>query len=271
MLIPPGGAGAIRIATREPLRPLAHVIQALSRIGLGGRPAELVGTPRAIVTEEGEHAVLFALRSTGAGPVLERHIGLIFGDTHLALIDGRVGDAPEFARYAELVDRITRSWCMGLGGERWRRCFYQPPPGWAGLSRFQTDVWLAPGFPRHHAVISVFHARPERTTRPAQQHSRLFEHLTGEFRPLGSSMVSPIRAHSGLIGEIALFEAGAGDRLQHAANVGFTDGRYNYLVRVESDAAMLDTATSAFRAVYESIEPIPRPTADLSTLVHWAE
>ncbi|MCE9573424.1 MAG: hypothetical protein K8W52_09720 [Deltaproteobacteria bacterium] len=271
MLVPPDGAGVIRIATREPLRPIGVVMAELARHGLGGRPVAPIAPARAFVTEEGEHAAVFGLRATGEPRVLERHVGVVFGDAHVAIVDGRVGEAADFARYADLVERITRAWCMGLGADRWRRYYYHPPAGWAGLSRHQGDVWLAPGYPARNATISVFHARPERSTRAIEQHGRLFEHLTSEYVPLGPSAANPLRADSGLIGEIALFEARHGAGVQHAANVGFTDGRYTYLLRLESDAATLDEATTMFRRVYESIEPVPRASVDLSTLVHWSE
>jgi hypothetical protein len=270
LLVPPDGASAlIRVHARLPLRPVRAVLAEYARAGLGGAAAELAAPPRAVSTDESEYAVLAELGV--ARPELRRFLGIILGDAHMAVIDGRVASAELVPEVGELVERITVTWCLGLGGERWRRFYYHPPPAWAGLERDRADVWLAPTYPLNSGTISVFFARPQQATRAMEQHARMFEKLTAEYGVAGPSPPRPVRARSGLLGEVVTFQTTINGRLRHAGNVGFTDGRHVYLLRLETDDEHRAENIAVFQRVVESVEPLPMPSRDLGGLVHWSE
>lgn len=272
MLLPADpSVGFLRIRHREALRPLAHVIADTLGPGLGGLPAEVVGQPRVVGTDEGEFAVLVEIAARSAQKELRRYLGVIFGDEYLAVVDGRVARAPDFERFRDLVERLTLSHCMGLGGDRWRRFNYQPPRGWDGVGRHRADVWLAPGYPRNPGMITIYHARPEQSTRPMLQHGKLFEELTTEYAAVGPSEPKAVQTDSGLVGQTVFFEARIGDQLRRAANVGFSDGRYVYIMRLETDDPHKDVNTEAFTRVFRSVESLPWPRQDLGALVHWTD
>ncbi len=270
MLVPPDQSiGFIRIRAREPLRPIAAIIEAYARLGLGGGAVALVRPPRILTTDEGEYAAVFELSQVDERP-LRRTVGVVFGDEHTATIDGRVALAEEAPRFADLVERLTLAHALGLGGDRWRRYFYTPPSGWGGLERHRADVWLAPGYPRNSGTITVFHARPPQRTRPLQQHARIFEDLTHEFAG-SETPPQPIQTTAGMVGQVVRFEAQIDGSLRRAANVGFADGRYLYFLRLETDETHREVNTTAFLRVARSIEALPWPRQDLGALVHWSD
>jgi len=249
-----------------PLRPLRETIKQMIELGLGGEAVKLVAPPRMIATAEGEYGAVFELASARA----RRHVGVVFGDDSLALVDGRVADAARFAEYAELVEGLTMSISLGLGTDRWRRFWYEPPAGWRGLTRVRADVWLAPQFPEHYGVITVFHARPETATRTLLQHHKLFEELTSEYGGRRTEP-SPVQTKSGMVGQVVGYEGTVGDITRNAANVVFSDGRYMYLMRVECDAAHRDEYTALFLRMIETVESIPWPRQNLAGFIHWSE
>jgi hypothetical protein len=272
MLVPADPTtGFFRIRAREALRPLSHVVADLLRPGLGGLPAELSGAPRVVATDEGEFAALVEFHAKSGERELRRHVGIIFGDEHIAIVDGRVAHADQFDFFRDIVERLTTSYCMGLGGDRWRRYFYRPPRGWDGVERHRADVWLPPRYPKNPGMITVFHARPEQTTRPMLQHGKLFEELTSEYGKVGPGEPQPIQTESGMVGQVVQFQATLGGALRRAANVGFSDGRYVYLMRIESDDEHKDANTEAFLGMVRSVKSLPWPRQDLGVLVHWSD
>lgn len=268
---PEPSVGFIRVRAREPLRPLPQVLAECVAAGIGGLPAELVDKPRVVGTNEGEFAALAELVARAEGRELRRYLGLVAGDEYAAIVDGRVARADEFARFADLVERMTLAHSMGLGSDRWRRFYYRPPRGWDGVARHRADVWLAPDYPRNPGMITVFHARPERATRTTVQHARLFEDLTAEFGVTGPSEPTAIQTASGLMGQTVFFEGQTALGVRRVANAGFADGRYAYVMRLETDDAHREVNTDAFVKVYRSVEALPWPRQHLDALVHWTD
>ena len=266
-LIPPDPApGIVQVRHGLALRPLREIVAQLIELKLGGEPVELVAPPRMIATAEGEYGAVFEL----VGAHARRAIGVVFGDDSLAMVDGRVVDATRFADFAELVEQLTMGISLGLGTDRWRRFWYQPPSGWGGFSRVRADVWLAPGYPSRYGIITVFHARPETATPTLLQHHKLFEELTSEY---GGRRTEPtaVQTKSGMLGQAVGYEGHVDGITRNAGNAVFSDGRYMYLMRVESDEAYRDEHTAAFFRMVETVEAIPWPRQNLAGFVHWSE
>jgi hypothetical protein len=117
----------------------------------------------------------------------------------------------------------------------------------------------------------VFHARPEHATQPTMPHSKLFEELTSEYSAAGPSEPRPVQTDSGLVGQSVFFEAVIEGVVRRVANVGFGDGRYVYVMRLETDDAHKDANTDAFMKVFRTVESLPWPRQDLEALVHWTD
>jgi hypothetical protein len=270
MLIAPDPAdGVIRIRSRAPLRPLRLVVEDYARQGIGGARLDLVGTPKSFATDEGEYAAVFELAASPGGSTVGCALGVVVGDDHIALVDGRTLRVEARPELRERVETLARSFCLGLGSDRWRRYFYASPFGWQGLERPRADVWLAPGFPRNSGMISVFQARPELPSRPIAQHRRLFEDLTSEWG--APEEARSIATKSGLAGETVTFQATFNGNRRRAANVGFADGRYVYFMRLETDEAHLDPNTNAFLQLVQSVEALPAPRVDAAAAIHWSD
>jgi len=254
-LVPPAPAeGVIQIRHHLRLRPVREIVEQIVETKLGGEAMALVAPPRKLTTVEGEYGARFDV----AGPGIVRSIGLVYGDDAMTIIDGRAfGDS-----YTTLVDSLTIGLDLGLGTDRWRRFWYEPPAGWEGLERVRADVWLAPGFPKPDAMITVFHARPESKT-ALVQHYKLFEELTSEYG-VRRSEPRPVQTRSGLEGHVVEF---AGEsRCATQALLG--DGVYLYPLRLESTAAL---HADIFMRVIESVEALPLPKQQLGGVTHWSE
>ena len=271
MLVPPEPAtGVIQILHRQPLRSLFEIAQHLAQLPLVGRPVKLLAMPRAITTDDGEHGAILQLGTGPGDREARRIVGVVFGDDWLSTVDGRVATPAQFDAFGEIVERLTLSLGLGLGSERWRRFFYQPPVGWNGLARFRADLWLAPGFPKAPGKISVFHARPEHETPAIVQHLKLFEELTGEYAP-GRGQPRAITTASGMSGQLVTYDVTIRGEAHHASNVVLADGRYLYPLRLETDPAHQGEHTAALMALVDSIEPLPAPRQNLAWLAHWSE
>ena len=267
MLLPPDpGTGVIQLRHRQPLRSFADLVAHTTNVAIGGQAMKLIAPPRAITTDEGEYGAIVQLGSDK----VRRSVGVVYGDEAMSTVDGRTAAADKFELYAEMVDKLTQSLALGLGTDRWRRFRYQPPKGWDGFARFRSDVWLAPGFPKAYGAITVFHARPENESRVLVQHHKLFEELTIEFGARRGEP-RPMQTRSGLVGQAVQYEATFGGEIRNAANAVFADGRYMYLVRIDTDQAHRDRHTDAFLELAASIESVPWPRQDLAGLIHWSE
>lgn len=263
VLVPPdapAARGLIRIHDREPRRPLAAIVARLGSGGAAGSDFTLSDGPHPLVTHEGEHAAFVECRLRGAAAEVQRSVGIVMGDEHFAIIDGRVDDPARFQRFHDVVLALTWSYSLGLGTNRWRPFHYQPPAGWRGLGRVRSEVWLAPSFPRRRGTITVFHARPLTASATARQHRALYEDLTSEVRREGEARPAAPSRH-GLTGLTADLR---GDDVA-ITNVAFEDDRYVYLLRMEADEASDVETRRAFAEVAASARPIPRPAPEATT------
>ena len=253
LVAPEPAAGVIQIRHHLRLRPVREIVQQIVDAQLGGHGMTLVAPPRQITTVEGEYGARFDV----AGAGISRSIGVVYGDDAMTLIDGRAfGDS-----YGELVDSLTIGLDLGLGTDRWRRFWYEPPAGWEGLPRVRADVWLAPSFPKPDTTITVFHARPESKT-ALVQHYKLFEELTSGYAR--RSEARPVQTRSGLQGHIVEFTGES--RTATQALLG--DGVYLYPLRLESAAAQ---HAEIFMRVLESVEALPLPKQEVGGVTHWSE
>jgi len=269
---PERGAGRIRVRTHEqPLRPLLPVLEELGRRLPAGYSVTAAEPARRLVTDEGEYALFVRFRGSSGERQYERSVGVIVGDDALAIIEGIVEKPDSFDMVRHAVEAMTIAYGFGLGANRWRRFFYDPPPGWNGLPRHRADLWLAPGYPKNPAVITVFHARPEATTRVTEQHFQLFEGLPAERTTTSVDEPKPIKTRAGTLGQLITRKMTVGGEVRRVGDVGFADGRYVYHLRLETDDDHRPPNTVAFVGVVESLETLPLPRADVSSLIHWFE
>jgi hypothetical protein len=269
LVAPDAGAGVIRIRSRIPLRPFRVVLEEYARQGIGGAALDLSASPVSFATDEGEYAALFELASPPGDRRVACVVGLVVGDESMAIVDGRTVRDDARADLRERVEALTRSFCLGLGSDRWRRYFYTPPFGWQAIERPRAECWLAPGFPKNPGTITVFHARPELPSRPIAQHRRLFEDLTSEWGTPHEAR--PITTKNGLAGDTVMFQTTIDGERRRAANVGFADGRYVYFLRLETDEAHLEPNTNAFVQMLETVDALPTPRVDAAAAVHWSD
>ncbi len=270
ILTPPGTrAGLIRIHDREPQRSLVALIETLRAGTPAGAELTLTESPHPLTTVEGEHAAFLECRSQRGNQIMQRSVGVVIGDDHFTVIDGRVEDPALFHRFHELTFDLTESYCLGLGANRWRRFFYQAPRGWQGLTRVKSEAWIALEFPRNRGMITAFHARPLEPNAAAAQHRVLYENLTSDARRTTGPQPCP-PSLSGMPGQMAEFVLGAQARNDLVINRAYEDDRFVYLFRLQTDAGHADENRKVFDEVTASVQPIPRIRARAEAMVsHW--
>src|SRR5262249_60404203 len=134
--------GAWALTPPIPLRPTPGLATEAFQASPGGR---LTAT-RQLVTAEGEYAAAFGVATAAQ----ERAVAFVVGDEHMSVVDGVARRPEQLAPLRRAVVELARACCLGLGGDRRRRFFYAPPPGWTGIRRAHETLWLPP------------HARPAR-------------------------------------------------------------------------------------------------------------
>jgi hypothetical protein len=267
---PPPMLGAVRVCTGRPIRPARDVVQDIVRPGFAGAAFEPAGAARAFTTLEGEHAALFELVARAPAFEVRRAIAIVYGDESCVTLDGRVARPADYDITGR-IESMARELSLGLGSDRWRRFFYTPPAGWHRLARFQSDLWLAPDYPRDSGRITVFRARPVEPRTPLAQHAHLFEELTAEYKEAGPLDRQPLQVASGLAGERVSFRATIDGKPRLATNVVLADRRHVHLLRLETDPDHVTDGAQAFGRVVSSVEPIPSPGQKAEAFDQWSE
>jgi hypothetical protein len=246
--------GVVRIRTDVARRPVREVVADIAR-PVAGASFEPFAPPRVFVTAEGEQAVIFDLVARPRELVIRRSVAVIIGDQSLVTIDGRAV-RPDGHDIGARVQELATHFTLGLGSDRWRAYFYQPPPGWNRRARFQAEVWFHPDYPVNGGVITAFRARPLETPTSLRQHARLFEDMPGEFGRDEPVEQVPLQVPSGLKGKLSTFRAAWQGGVRLISNVALTDGQRLYLLRLETDEAHRDGNAAVFGGVVSSVAGI---------------
>ncbi len=262
-------AGTIRISPGAgPIRPVAELFRGF----LEPSAAQTIEPLVLDTTDDGEHLAL----ANAHGPDGQHTLGVVFGDDQYTRIEGRVTDPAQFARFRGAVHELTYATTLGLGAGRWRRFYYEPPPGWNGVARRRGAMWISPACPRHYQVMRVFDARP-----PAEhQHlhgARMFETLPVEFfREAPKGPVSYWTADE-LECQVTVYSAQLPTR---TAPVKVLDGiimtdAYVYPIRMECDPERLEDSMHVFERVVASLRPLPERRAsieaEVSAMAFWVD
>jgi hypothetical protein len=256
-LRPPEGGGHVRYHERLPPARFTSIVAELLAADPGFEVREL-GTPARAVTTDGELAAWTTVGGVVDGNPAVRFIGAVFVDEFVAALDA-VALSPAAERTVLYTAReLLVGASFGLGVRR-RRFFYTPPAGWQGLPSGLTATWHHPRFPRHAAVIVVPAAEP--CADPAHV---VAERFVGDEEARGFIASGPLTletvAAAGLaavrVGYAGSWRAGAPPATLEAFIA--TDGRYRYVVRLESRALeALEADRQTARAVAASVRPLP--------------
>lgn len=264
-----GGAsvGTIRVTSHvTPLQPVNTLFAGILEAAATELVVEL---PVVDLSDEGEH-VAFVRATT---PDLQHTIGVVFADDHYTWIESIVHDPTQYEKFGTALRELTYSTTLGLGAGRWRRFYYEPPPGWIGVARPRSAMWISPACPRHHQLMRVFDARP-----PADHESahgaRIYETLPMEFyRQPPKGPVSYWTAEE-LECQVVVHTAWLPNRVEP---IRVLDGiiktdEYVYPIRMECDQARFEESAQVFERVVASFRPVPerrKVDLDVSTAVEF--
>jgi hypothetical protein len=249
----PSGA---RFTYRERGRPLA----ALPRLVLGAVardpsfvPEEL-SPPLALVTHEGEHAMVVTVRGRREGSAAAMAVGLVLLDEHYACL---VGDDPDE------VARILQTDRHALG-TRPRRFHHDVPAGWLSRTVAGETTWW-PAEESLRASITVWSAVPLTDVSRARV-ATMVEVLSrsGEFGVAERRGPIPIQTRGGLEGtRWDLVGSPVTGARQRRTVVFLRDDRFFYAARLEAwDLEPAPQLEPLFLALVDSFEPVPRPLAE---------
>jgi hypothetical protein len=279
ILFPPQGrsAGGIRVQDRlRPLRAVRTIVdQALLEMQRVLGDLE-VGPMTRLVTVEGEYGA--ALTITGKrradGQRVERTLGLVFSEDSYSRIDGIMQVDAELEGFRARVRAMARNLSLGLGAARRRRFLYRPPLAWQGMARTFRSDWIPPEYPRDHAMIQVFHAKPFAAGPQVAFERMLREDLAYGLRIEDQVPPTAISNPYDLPGEVSTVVGRYpdGPRLHFDLAV-LIDARFLYILRLMSGDEGLDSHRAAFRSVVESVQPLPAPreARDAAPVdLHWA-
>lgn len=246
--------GGIRI--RERLRPLRSArALASALVAEMGMPDLEIGPIERITTAEGEYAALTTIRGQG----FERALAFVFGDDFYTLIDAAATQPGDVVTFRTLTRDLAYYYSLGLGELRRRRYWYEPPAQWLGFPRGLITEWHPPDYPNHAAMIAAFAARPI-----DESVAGVLDRALHELRWTGFSQTAlderPLRNRHGLTGVLWCVKGSyAGGALHHQDIAMLTDNRFFYVARLESLPSRLEEGRAVFAALFDSIEPLPRP------------
>jgi hypothetical protein len=266
-------AGVIRIHTRgQPLVRLRDLIDQLRARMPQASQAATVGAIEQVHTLEGEYAAIVPMTSRHNDQILDRTIGVIFGDEWFAAIDGLTTRPDAVEGMRAVVRRMTVQYSLGLGDNRRRPYWCEPPRGWKGLRVGHGVSWMAPGFPKNHGLVVVFDARPAALTTEHLQDRMLFEDLSQDFVPGPPQPPMQVVTKSGLRGQVTTVVGqlpGGVKRLIH--NCALNDGKNLYLLRLESDEPNLAANRAAFMTAVHSVRPLPLRNSNPGAYIQWQD
>lgn len=267
----PHHTGSIRISRRvAPIVPVAEICARLAT--RAGDHARLEG-PTLMVTAEGEYAMF----ATAATERQQLCLGAVFGDEFFSEILGATTEPAQAAGFSATVRNLIYGFTLGLGSFRWRRFYYEAPPGWSGIGRAMDTLWISPRCPREYQIMKVFAARPAAENRRARQGARLFETLPHEFFVEPRKGPITFETPQGLACEVTVFTGRVGDRPGTIKAIEGTISKngYVYPVRMECDDALLEETLRAFEKVMGSVRLLPEPgqdlDPDLGALTSWSD
>ncbi len=260
-------AGTIRVTSHvTPVQPVNQIFADMLEATADELVVEL---PAIDLSDEGEH-IAFARATT---PNLQHTIGVVFADAHYTWIEALVRDPSLYEKFGTAVRELAYSTTLGLGRGRWRRFYYEPPPGWVGVPRPRGAMWISPACPVHHQLMRVFDARP-----PADHESvhgaRMYETLPMEFyRQPPKGPVSYWTADD-LECQVVVHTAWLPNRVEP---IRVLDGiiktdDYIYPIRMECDQAKFEESAQVFERVVASFRPVPerrKVDLDVSTAVEF--
>jgi hypothetical protein len=271
LLAPPDGRDAGWIRVRACVRPMprAEELVARARAALPADATVEVGAPLRTTTNEGEYALLVRVIARHGDAETQRTIGMILGDDFCATVEGVTTRPERFEQFRDTVERLVNDYPLGLGPKRRRRYFYTPPPGWAGVTDVHAAVWLSPGFPNHHGILTVFDARPAELTAPLRQERLLYEDLPRDFTRLRRGEL-PFSSKFNLSGGIEVATGhNPGQPIVVVHDATLRDAHHVYFIRLETDEAHVEANRRAFLDLLQTVEPLP--TGDPTAPGHWID
>jgi hypothetical protein len=272
VLLVPGDTEPTRIRVREkvPLRRFRHIVDDIRREA--GSPFAQASTSPLdrFVTVEGEYAGVTTLTAgLGGGGAVEATVALIAGDDHGTVISGVTAASTRRAQCRALVRQLAERTFLGLGVLRRRRYRHASPPGWLGVRRPHQTVYMPPDYPQRGMLISVHDARPREGGAPEVEDRSLFidnAALTdGSFEHVATGS-------GGLTGRFLLGTVTEAGRPLHVLRATLADTRFVYPSQLAVGVDLEGEGKAIYRALLESIEPIPQPTAPSAlAIVHWLD
>ena len=275
---PPAGPaiGAVRIhARRRPIVPMKTLIeQTIADLKAHGVMDITVGPLERLTTVEQELGAVVTLFGRTFDGVIERTIGVAYGDESYLHIDGHVADTTHFQQFREAVYELTYYYPQGLGSKRSRRFEYTPPAGWQGLSRDRATEWYPLDYPKNWASITIHPAtslnqNPDAATLyMLVNDTNLSNFVADREQERTSVVVDKLKG-------TRVKTSGKYPRSEHLTYIAVVmeDGVYRYILRLESGDAFAVENEKAFDELVSTCKALPAPTADEtgSALIHWVE
>lgn len=227
-----------------------------------------------LLSHEGEHAAMTALRGRRSDTAVSLVVGIVFGDDFYSLLLGRTSGEP--SEIEGLIRSLVIADSHSLGIRR-RRYELSPPEGWGGFSMLLHAIYLHPEFPHDRTTITVYPALP-RPVGSREGPETLASILTLPHMPFaatGHAAPTAIKSQLGLTGsqyELAGSPTAArGTRLLAVLE----DERYLYPLALDTDVASRVEASRVFERMIASIVPVPVPRSstvtDSSLTAIWGE
>jgi hypothetical protein len=168
---------------------------------------------------------------------------------------------------------VTLGLPLGLGTDRRRRYIYKRPPGWQAVVKRHSVIWYPPDYPRNHAAIHVFDAKPGQADKPNTLERMVIMEPQNVLQSFTDNAIFSVLTDTGLRGA---YEVLRGTWLGGvpAAIVRSTlvDTRFSYSLRLEACEPGIDAAREIFDLVVRSVKPIPQPTkGQVQAMIHWIE
>jgi len=246
---PPEDASLGEIVIHERVRPLTPLVR-LSRARGADGP---LGPATRLATAEGELGAVVGFEAGGAHHVL----GVVYGDDFQTIVHGRTAHAEQRERIDLATREVVVHLPLGLGHDRYRRFWYQPPPGWQGLVRGLVTDWFPRDHPRNPASIKVLPARPPDAT--FQLDTLLRDDRFADVAPDAITRTSvTVGAFKGTLGCASV----AGRAFLTAV---LEDRRYIYVLRLTTAVERLADDEAVFQDLLRSCVPLPQPQGERSS------
>ena len=249
---PPEDASLGEIVIHERVRPLTPLRQ-LSQAR--GAADDALGPATRFATDEGELGALVRFETGGTHHVL----GVIYGDDFQTIVDGQTTRADQRERIHVATRELVVHLPLGLGHQRFRRFWYEPPPGWQGLVRGLVTDWFPLDHPRNPASIKVLPARPPDAT--FQLDTLFHDDSFADVAPDAIARTEvTLGAFKGTLGSASV----AGRAFLTAV---LEDRQYVYVLRLSTAAERLADDEAVFQDVLRSCAPLPQARGERSSML----